>query len=200
MAEFPICCDFGALQNKIFHCFSSLPVIWSQYFMANTNRRGKVETVTNFLFLGSKITMDSDRSHETERCLLLERKAMTNLDSVFKSRDITLPTKACRVKVMVFPVSHVWMWELDHKENWVLKNWCFQIVVLEKTLESPLDSKEIKPVNPKGNQHNSHWNYWYWSWRSPILWSAEERAGSLAKVLMLRKIEGRKRMEQQRMR
>ena len=50
------------------------------------------------------------------------------------------------VKVMVFPVSHVWMWELDHKENWVLKNWCFQIVVLEKTLESPLDSKETKPV------------------------------------------------------
>ena len=72
--------------------------------MANTNRRGKVETMTDFLFLGSKITMDSDRSHETERCLLLGRKVMTNLDSILKSRDITLPTKVHLVKAVVFPV------------------------------------------------------------------------------------------------
>ena len=84
--------------------------------------------------------------------LLLGRKAMTNQDSGLKSRNITLPTKACIVKAMVFP--EVWMWELDHKEGWELmpKNWCFQIVVLGKALESPLDSKEIRPVNPKGNQ------------------------------------------------
>ena len=77
---------------------------------------------------------------------------LSNLDSVLKSRDITLPTKICIIKAMVFFSSHVQMWELDHKEGWVPKNWCFQIVVLEKTLESPLDSKEVRPVNPKRNQ------------------------------------------------
>ena len=84
-------------------------------------------------------------------CDPLGRKAMTNLDGILKSRDITLPTKVHIVKTMVFPVSHVWMWELDHEEGWALKNWCFWTVVL-KTLESPLDCKEIKPLNPKGNQ------------------------------------------------
>ena len=69
-----------------------------------------------------------------------------------KNRDITLPTKVCLIKAMLFYSSHVWMWELDHKENWVPKNWCFWIVLLEKTLESPLDCKEIQPVHPKGNQ------------------------------------------------
>ena len=87
-----------------------------------------------------------DCSHENRRNLLLERKTMTNLDRVSRSRDITLPTK------LWFSNSHVWMWELDHKENWEPKNWCFQFVVLEKTFERHLDSKEIKPVNPKGNQ------------------------------------------------
>ena len=70
---------------------------------------------------------------------------------ILKSRDITLPTKVHLVKAKVFS-SHVWMWELSHKEGWALKNWCFWTVVLEKTLENPLDSKEIKPVHPKGNQ------------------------------------------------
>ena len=111
-----------------------------------------MDTVTDFIFLGSKITTDGDCSHEIKRCLLLGRKAMTNPDSIFKSRDVTLPTKVHLVKAMVFPYSHIWMWELDHKESWPLKNWCFLTVVLEKTLESPLDSKEIQPVNPKGNQ------------------------------------------------
>ena len=83
--------------------------------------------------------------------LLLGRKAMRNLDSILKSRNITLPTKAHLVKAISFPVQ-VRTWELDHKENWAPKNWCFWTVVLEKTLESPLDCKDIKPVNPKGNQ------------------------------------------------
>ena len=106
------------------------------------------------LFLGgpSKITADHDCSHEIERCLLLGGKALTNLDSKLKNTDITLPTKVHIVKAMVFPVGHVWMWELDCKESWAPKNWWFWTVVLEKTLESPLDSNEIKPVNPKGNQ------------------------------------------------
>ena len=110
------------------------------------------ETVTDFHYFGSKSTANGDCSHEIKRYLLLERKAMTNLDSILKSRDITLLTKVRTVKAMFFSSSHVWMWEFDHKEGWVPKNWCFQTVVLEKTLESLLDCKEIKPVNPKGNQ------------------------------------------------
>ena len=85
-----------------------------------------------------------------KRYLLLGRKVMTNLDSILKSRDITLPTKVCQG--YVFSSGHVWMWELDYKESWVPKNWCFWTVVLEKTLESPLDGKEIQPVHPKGDQ------------------------------------------------
>ena len=109
-------------------------------------------TLWNFIFLGSKITADGNYSHEIKRRLLLERKVMTNLDSILRSRDITLPTKVCLVKAIIFPVFMYGWWELEHKESWVLKNWYFQIVMLEKTLESPLDYKEIQPVNPKGNQ------------------------------------------------
>ena len=76
-----------------------------------------METVTDFILRGCKITADGDCSHEIKRCLLLGRKAMTNLDSIFKSRDITLATKVRLVKAMVFPVVHVWMWEWDYKEN-----------------------------------------------------------------------------------
>jgi len=111
-----------------------------------------MKTMRNFIFLGSKITADGDYSDEIKRHLLLGRKAMTNLDSILKSRDISLPTKVCLVKAMVFPVFHVWTWDLDYKESWVPKNWCFWTVVLEKTFESSLDSKEIQPVHPKGNQ------------------------------------------------
>ena len=95
---------------------------------------------------GSKITVDGDYSHEIKRCLLLGRKVMTNLDSILKSRDIALPTKSHLVKAMVFPVvmygCECWI----IKKSGVLKNWCFRTVVLEKTLESPLDSKEIQPI------------------------------------------------------
>ena len=80
----------------------------------------------------------------------LEEKLMTNLDSILKSRHITLPTKVFRDKAMVFS-SHLWIWKLDHKEGWEPKNWCFWTVVLKKTLESLLDCKEIKPVKPKEN-------------------------------------------------
>ena len=111
-----------------------------------------MEAETDFVFLGSQITADGDFRFEIKRCLLLGRKAIVNLNSILKSRDISLPTKVCLVKAMVFSNSHVWMWELDPKEGQVLKKWCFWIVVLEKTLESPLDCKEMKPVNPKGNQ------------------------------------------------
>ena len=109
-----------------------------------------METVTDFIFWASKITADGDCSHEIKRYLLLGRKAMTNLNSILKSSDITLPTKVHIVKSMVFPVV-MYGYELDHKEGWVPKNWCFWTVILEKTLGSLLDC-EIKPVNPKGNQ------------------------------------------------
>ena len=111
----------------------------------------KVETMTDFILGGSKITIDGNCNHEIKRWLLLVTKVMTNIDSILKSRDIT-PYKDLYNQSYGFSSSYVWMWELDNKEGWALKNWCFQIVVLKKTLESPLDFKEIKPVNPKRNQ------------------------------------------------
>ena len=107
--------------------------------------------VRDFIFLGSKITADSDSSHEIKRHLLLGRKAMTNLDSMLKSRRY-FTDKGPSSQSNDFSSSHVRMWELEYKESWASKNWCFWTVVLEKTLEIPLDCKEIKPVNPKGNQ------------------------------------------------
>ena len=87
-----------------------------------------------------------------KKCLLPRRKAMTNLDSILKNRDITLPENVHLVKAMVFFSSHVWMWELDHKESRTLKSWCFWTVVLENILKSPLDCKEIQPIHPKGSR------------------------------------------------
>ena len=109
-----------------------------------------VETVSDFIFGGSKITADDDCSQEIKRCLLLGRKVMINLDSILKSRNIT--DKGVSSQSYGSSRSHVWMWKLDYKESCEPKNWCFWAVVLEKTLESSLDRKEIKSVNPKGNQ------------------------------------------------
>ena len=104
------------------------------------------------------------------RRLLFRRIAMTNLDSILKSRDITL-TKVHLVKAMVFPiVMYGWMWELDYKESWALKNWCFWTVVLEKSLESPLDCKEIQPVHPKGDQSWVFFGRTDAEAETPILW------------------------------
>jgi len=100
-----------------------------------------VETVSDFIFWGSKITADGDWSHEIKRRLLLGRKVMTNLDSTFKSRDIAI--KGPSSQSYGFSSGHVWTWEMDCEESWALKNWCFWTVVLEKTLESSLDCKEI---------------------------------------------------------
>ena len=108
--------------------------------------------VADFIFLGTKITADGDCSHEIKRRLLLGRKVMANLDSIFKSRDITLPTKVHLVKAMVFPVVMYGCESWIYKESWAPKNWCFWIVVLEETLECPLDCKESQPIHPKGNQ------------------------------------------------
>ena len=111
-----------------------------------------METVTEFIFLGSKITADGDCSHEIKRHLLLGRKAMINLGNMLKKQRHYCANKSPSSQSYGFSSSHVWMWKLDYKESWALKNWCFWTVVLKKTLESPLDCKEIKPVNPKGSQ------------------------------------------------
>ena len=126
------------------------------------------------IFLGSKITTDGDCSHEIKRHLLLGRKAMTNVVSIFKSRDITLPTKVRLVKAMIFPVVMYGCesWSIKKAEH--KKNWCFWTVVLEKTLKSPLDCQEIQPVNPKGNQS------WIFIERTddeaPILWPPDVKS------------------------
>ena len=140
-----------------------------------------VETVSDFIFGGSKITADDDCSHEIKRHLLLGRKVMTNLDSIFKKQRHYFANKGLSSQGYGFSSSHVWMWELDYKESWVLKNWCFWTVVLEKTFESPLDCKEIQVVCPKGNQS------WVFIGRTdveaetPILWLPDVKSWLIGK-------------------
>ena len=112
------------------------------------NRWETVETVTDFILGGSKITADGDCSHEIKRCLLLGRKCIQHIK---KQRHYFVNKGPCS-QGYGFSSSHVWIWELEYKESWALKNWCFWTVVLEKTLESPLDCKEIQLVHPKGYQ------------------------------------------------
>ena len=139
-----------------------------------------METVMEFLFLGSKITVDSDNSHEIRRCLPLGRKAVANLDSILKSKDITLLTKACIVKAMVFPVVMLLTWEMNHKEGWELRNWCFW-TMLEKILESPLNCKEVKPVHPKGNQSWIFIGRTHAEAEAPILWPPDVKSWLIGK-------------------
>ena len=111
--------------------------------------------------------------------LLLGRKAMTNLDSILKSRDFA--NKGPSSQSYGFSSSHVWMWELDYKESWATTNWCFWTVVLEKTLESSLDCKEIQPVHPKGDQP------WVFTGRTdadteaPVFWPSDVKSGFIRK-------------------
>ena len=130
-----------------------------------------VETVSDFIFLGSKITADGDCSHEIKRCLLLGRKVLTNLDSIFKSRDITLPTKVHLVKAMVFPVVVYGCesWTINKAEHRRID--AFELRVLEKTLESPLDCKEIQPVHSEGDQPLDFFRGNDAEVETPVLWS-----------------------------
>ena len=112
-----------------------------------------MEAVTDFIFLGSKITEDSDCNHEwNEKTLAPWKRNCDQRRQRIKMQRYYFVDKRPSSQSYGFSSSHVWMWELDRKENWVQKNQCFWTVVLEKTLESPLDCKEIQPVNPKGNQ------------------------------------------------
>ena len=158
-----------------------------------------METVTAFIFLGSKITEDGDCSHQVKKMLAPWKESCDKpKQHIIKQRHY-FAEKDLYSQSYGFSNSQVWMWELDHKGGWAPKNCCFWAVVLEKTLESPLDWK-IKSVNPKGNQP------WIFIRRTdakveaPILWSAMWRANLLEKTLMLGKTEGRRRREQQRMR
>ena len=151
-----------------------------------------METVTEFIFLGSKVTADGDCSHEIKRRLLLGRKAMTNLDSTLKSRYY-FANKDPSSQSYGFSCSHVWMWELGHKEGWAPKNWCFWAVVLEKTLEGLLDCKEIKQFNPKEISPKYSLKGLMLKLKCQYFGHLMWRADSLEKTLMLGKIEGRRR-------
>ena len=127
-----------------------------------------METEIDFIFLGSKITADGDCSHEIKRCLLLRKQRHHFANKGPSSQSYG------------FSNSHIWMWELDCEESWALKNWCFWTVLLKKILESSLDSKEIKSVNPQGKSVlNIHWKGWCWSWNSNTLatWCEELTLG-----------------------
>ena len=158
-----------------------------------------VETVSDFIFGGSKITADGDCSLEIKRPLLLGRKVMTNLDSILKSRDITLPTKVRLVKAMVFPVvmygCETWTVKKLSPEELMLLN-----SVLEKTLESPLDCKEIQPVHPKGDQSGCSLERLMLKLKLQYFDHLMQRVDSLEKTLMLGGIGGWRRRGQQRMR
>ena len=140
------------------HCFHCLPI----YFPRGDGTTcpsphgkwmGRQWKQCQTLFWGgSKITADGDCSHEIKRHLLLGRKVMTNLDGHIKKQRHYFANKGPSGQGYGFSSGHVRMWELDCEERWAPKNWCFWTVVLEKTLESPLDCKEIQPVHPKGNQ------------------------------------------------
>ena len=139
---------------------------------------------------GSKITANGDCSHEIKRHMLLGRKAMSNLDSLLKSREITA-NKGPSSQSYGFSSSHVWMWELDCEEGWVPKNQCFWTVVLEKILESPLDNKEInqsilKEINTKYSLEGLMLKLQYFG-------RLMQRTDSLEKTLMLGKTEGGRR-------
>ena len=152
---------------------------------------GKVEIVAYFIFLGSKITVEIDYSHEIKRHLLLGWKAMTNLGNIFKKQRHYFTNKGVSSQSYGFSSSHVWMWKLDYKESWALKIWCFWTVVLEKTLESPLDCKESKPIHPKGNQS------WIFIGRTdseaeaPVLWSPDVKSWLIGKCWERWKAKGK---------
>ena len=135
-----------------------------------------MEKVSDFIFLGSKITADGNCSHEIKRHLFLERKAMTNLDSVLKSGDITLPTKVHLVKAMVFPVVVYGCesWTVKKAEHQRIDE--FQLWCLEKTLEGPLDCKEIQPVHSEGDQPWDFFGRNDAKAEAPVLWTPHAKS------------------------
>ena len=140
-----------------------------------------VETVSDFILGGSNITADGECSHEIKRCLLLGSKVMTKLEQHIKKQRHYFTNKGPSSQGYCFSNSHILMWELDSKESWAPKNWCFWTVALEKTLESPLDCKEIHPVHPKWDQS------WVFIGRTdaeaetPVLWPPHAKSWLIGK-------------------
>ena len=192
MAEVTICSDFGAQKNKVWHCFHCFPIT-SWEIDGET-----VETVSDFILGGSKITADGDCSHEIKRRLFLGRKVMTNLDCILKSRDITLPTKVRLVKAMVFPVV------MYGCESWTIKKGehprmdAFELWYWRRLLRIPCTARRsnqsiLKEINPEYSLKGLMLKHRY-------LGYLMQRTDSLEKTLMLGKIEGRRRGGRQRMR
>ena len=157
-----------------------------------------METVTDFIFLGSKITVDGDCSHEIKRHLLLGRKAMTNLDSVVKSRDVTLPTKVCIVKAMVFPVvmygCESWtVKKAEHQRIDAFELWCWRRLLRVPWTARRSNQSILKEINPEYSLEGLMLKFHYFG-------QLMQRASSLEKTLMLGKIEGRRRRGRQRIR
>ena len=160
----------------------------SSHIPSGQIERGKVEA--NFIFLGSKITADSDCSHKIKTLAPYKENYDKPRQHIKKKRD-HFANKGPYGQSYTFSSSHVWMWELENKEGWALKNQCHRIVVLEMTLDILLGSKEIKLVNLKGNQP------WMFTGRTdaeaPVLWHLMWTANSLKNTLMLGKTEGKRR-------
>ena len=145
-----------------------------------------METVTDFILGGSKITAVGDCSHKIKRRLLLGRKVMTNLDSILKKQRHYFANQGLSSQGYGFSSGYVWMWELDYKESWVPKNWCFWTVVLEKTLESPLDCKETQPVHSEGDQPWDFFGRNDAKAETPVLWPHGVKNWLFEKTLMLK--------------
>ena len=157
-----------------------------------------VAIVSDFIFWGSKTTADGDCSHEIKSRLLLGRKVMTNLDSIFKSRDVA--DQGPSSQGYGFSSGHVWMWELDCEEGWALKNGCFWTVVLEKTLESPWDCKEIQSVHSEGDQPWDFFGRNDAKAEAPILWPPHAKSWLIGKDFDAGSDWGRRRRGWPRMR
>ena len=164
----------------------------SRHCMAN--RWGNNRNRNRPYFLGLQNHCRGDCNHEIKRCLLLGRKASFEKPRwCIKKQRHHFADKGLYSQSYGFSSSHVWMWELDHIEGWVPENWCFQTVVLQKTLESSLDCKEIKQVNPKGNQFWIVMRGTDTEAEVPILWLPDAKSYLIEKTLMLGKIESRRR-------
>ena len=146
-------------------------------------------------FWGSKITADGDCSHAVKRHLLLRRKAMTNLDSILESRDITLPTKVYLVKAIAFSSRHVWMWELDYTESWAFELWCWR-----RLLRVPWTARRSNQSIPKEINPEYSLEWLMLKLKLQYFGHLMRRTDSFEKTLMLGKIEGGRRRGWQRMR
>ena len=158
-----------------------------------------MDTVTDFIFWGSKITTDGDCSHEIKRCLLLGRKAMTNLDSRLKSRDVTLPTKVHLVKAVLFPVV-MHGCELDYKESWMLKNWCFWLWCWRRLLRVPCVARRSNQSTVKEISLVYSLEGLMLKLKLQYIGHLMRRPDSFGKTLILWKTEGKRRRGGQRMR